>query len=237
MKIFAISDLHLPADGGKPMDIFGPVWDGHWEKISADWAEKVSNDDLVLIAGDISWAMRLDSAIQDLEKIAACKGKKIIIRGNHDYWWQSVSKIRSILPPDIHIIQNDAIKFGSTVVCGTRGWTVPEAGSKPSAEDTKLYEREVIRLELSLQAAKKIRQDGDRLVAMIHYPPFNSRFDDSRFTELLEEHSADAVVYGHIHGTTSKAKQRHIKGGIPYYLTSCDILEHQLAEIIYLNKI
>lgn len=237
MRIFAISDLHLPADGDKPMDIFGQVWDGHWDKISSDWEKRVNDDDLVLIAGDVSWAMRLESAVKDLEKIAALKGKKIIIRGNHDYWWQSASKIRAVLPEDIYIIQNDAVKFGDTVICGTRGWTVPEPLSKPSAEDTKLYEREAIRMELSLEAAKKLRGEGDRLVVMIHYPPFNSRFENSLFTELFEKHGADAVVYGHLHGETSKTKLKHIKGVIPYYLTSCDKLDHKLAEIAFLPKI
>ena len=120
MKVFAISDPHLSFDETKPMNIFGSVWDNHWDDISADWEKKVSDEDIVLIAGDISWAMHLEDAKRDLETIGRLKGIKILIRGNHDYWWSSYKKIKEILPENTYCLQNNALKFGKYVICGTR---------------------------------------------------------------------------------------------------------------------
>ncbi|MDD3947595.1 MAG: metallophosphoesterase [Clostridia bacterium] len=231
MNVYAISDLHLSSDESKPMDIFGAVWDNYWQLICEDWESKVKEEDIVLIAGDISWAMRLDGAIGDLERIAALKGTKIMIRGNHDYWWESISKIRAVLPPSILCIQNDAVRIGEFVLCGTRGWTVPETGMKPTEEDLKLYEREKLRLEMSLKAATAIRQEGDKLIVMIHYPPFNSRLEDSDLSRMMEQYKANAVVYGHLHGVGSRVCLKIDKRGLPFYLTSCDLVENKLVKI------
>ncbi|HOB64570.1 MAG: hypothetical protein GX095_01420 [Clostridiales bacterium] len=231
MNVYAISDLHLSSGDDKPMDIFGAVWADYWQHICADWDTKVKDDDIVLIPGDISWAMKLDGALLDMQMIDALKGIKVITRGNHDYWWESISKLRAKLPPTIKSIQNDAIRIGDFVICGTRGWTVPEAGLKSTPEDIKLYEREKIRLDMSLKAADGIRQEGDRLIVMMHFPPFNSRLEDSDFTRLIDAHKADAVVYGHLHGTASRAVLKTEKRGIPYYLTSCDLVGNKLVQI------
>jgi len=231
MRVFAISDLHLSADESKPMDIFGAAWDNYWDLIRQDWDAKVTENDIVLIAGDISWAMRLEEAVKDLERIAELKGTKVIIRGNHDYWWQSIGKGRAAAPAAVKVIQNDAIRIGEYIVCGTRGWTVPETGTKGTEEDIKLYEREKLRMEMSLKAADNIRQEGDKVIAMIHYPPFNSRFEDSGFTKLFEEHRVDAVVYGHLHGAYCRVKLFMEKKGISYYLTSCDLVCNQLVQL------
>lgn len=231
MKVFAISDPHLSFDVNKPMAIFGAVWENHWSEISEDWNSKVSDDDIVLIAGDISWAMRLEEAKHDLELIGALKGKKILIRGNHDYWWSGPSKIKAILPPDMYIIQNDAIRFDGYVFAGSRGWTVPEVGVTPSVEDAKLLERERLRMEMSLKKASELRQEGDKLTAMVHFPPFDSRFCDSCFTELFREYKVDAVVYGHLHGNGCRTVLEYDKCGIKYYLTSCDKVSNRLVEI------
>lgn len=230
MKLFAVSDLHLGTNEEKPMDIFGSVWDNHWEKISADWDSKVSDEDVVLIAGDISWSMTLQGAADDLNKIAERKGIKIIIRGNHDYWWSSIGKVRSILPDNFYALQNDSVKIGNMVFAGTRGWTVPE-GKDASPEDKKLYARETGRLELSLESADKIRTDNDILIGLIHYPPFNARFDNSNFTDLFKKYRADIVVYGHLHGDTSRTRKMLNRDGVAYYLTSCDQLNNSLLEI------
>jgi len=231
MSIFAISDLHLSSDASKPMDIFGPAWDNYWDLICQDWDAKVTENDIVLISGDISWAMRLDAAVLDLERIAALKGTKVIIRGNHDYWWQSIGKVRAAAPSSIKIIQNDAIRLGEYVICGTRGWTVPETGAKSTEEDIKLYEREKLRMEMSLKASDNIRQEGDKVIVMIHYPPFNSRMEDSGFTKLIEDHRVDAVVYGHLHGANCRIRLIADKKGVPYYLTSCDLVKNKLVYI------
>ena len=135
MKVFAISDLHLSINNPKPMDIFGEVWEGYVEKIFEDWKNKVTDDDLVLLCGDFSWAMKLEDTKKDFDLLSTLPGKKIIIRGNHDYWWKSISGVREFLPENFYAIQNDAMKFGNVVVCGTRGWTVAERNQTLSAED------------------------------------------------------------------------------------------------------
>ena len=230
MKIFAISDLHLSINTNKPMNIFGPVWENHWEAISKDWLEKVTDDDIVLIAGDISWGMKLDEAIEDIKEIAKLPGKKIFTRGNHDYWWQGISAIRSVLPQNCYALQNDAIKFDDYIICGTRGWTVPEANEQTD-EDKKIFDREQIRLELSLKDAVAKRQENDKLICMIHYPPFNSKLEDSPFTILMEKYKVDKVIYGHLHGKGGRTLIETNKNGIDYYLTSCDKVFNKLVLI------
>lgn len=230
MKVFAISDLHLSVNNPKPMDIFGPTWEGYIDKIFADWQQKVSNDDIVLLAGDFSWAMRINEVIADFRLLENLPGKKVIIRGNHDYWWKSISAVRGILPPNFFAVQNDAIKFGDIIVCGTRGWSVPEQGATMSGDDDKIFKREIIRLELTLQAAEKLRADGDKVICMIHYPPMNFARDDSPFTELIEKYNVQAVVFGHLHGM--KGQQTCFsKNGVKYFLTSCDMVGNSLTEI------
>lgn len=229
MKIFAISDLHLSFSVDKPMDIFGNGWQNHFELIKADWEERVSGEDIVLIAGDTSWGMSLNEALPDIFEISKLKGHKYIIRGNHDYWWTSYSKITSLMPPKMNFIQNNALKNGGYIICGTRGWTIPDG--TPPADELKYLEREKIRLELSLKQAASLRTDGEKIIALIHYPPFNVKYDDSDFTSLLSSYGVSAVVYGHLHGKNVRAKMLVDKGGIPYYLTSCDLLENKLLEI------
>lgn len=230
MKVYSISDLHLSLTCDKPMNIFGPVWEGYWEKIIEDWKNKVLNDDIVLIAGDISWAMKLQDAICDINEINNLPGKKVFIRGNHDYWWKSLTAIRTALPKNCYVIQNDSIKIGNFVFCGTRGWTVPE-NDKISEEDEKMLNREEQRLELSLKSASQKLENGDELVCMMHYPPFNSKLENSKFTTLLEKYGVKKCVYGHLHGENSRGVLYMIKNDIEYYLTSCDKVKNQLVLI------
>lgn len=233
MKVYAISDLHLSINSNKPMNIFGPVWDGYLEKIEESWKEKgVTDDDIVLIAGDLSWAMKLNDAIADLEYISKMgKGKKVVIRGNHDYWWSGISSLRSVLPSDMYALQNDAVKIGDYIICGTRGWTVPEITHK-TPEDEKIYKREVIRLELSLQDAKRLQTNNETIICMMHYPPFNSKLEDSDYTQLFEKYGITTVVYGHLHSYDKKQKLVVAKNGVTYYLTSCDLVNNQLIRIL-----
>ena len=179
------------------MTIFGPNWEGHPDSFFDGWRHVVGEGDLVLVPGDLSWAMTLEEAKPDLESIAALPGKKVILRGNHDYWWPSISKLRSVLPDGMWAVQNDAVLVDGVVVAGTRGWTCPGShGFGP--EDEKIYLRELHRLDLSLKAAARL--SGDRFIVMLHYPPTNSRLEPSGFTERLIEASPDAVVFGHLHG-------------------------------------
>ena len=232
MKIFAISDLHISTNTNKPMDVFGGNWVGYLEKIYADWESKVSDDDLVLIAGDISWAMSIDDAVKDISTFAALKGKKIIIKGNHDYWWSGIGKVRDSLPESVYALQNDSVKIGDVVICGSRGWTVPGAPDF-TEQDMKLYKRETERLRLSLSSAKKLAENGEKIIAMIHYPPFNVRRESSAYTDIFEEFGVDSVIYGHLHGKDVRADKFLIKNGIKYYLTSCDQVDNKLTEIVF----
>ena len=236
MKIFSISDLHLSIFNPKPMDIFGPSWDNYVDKIIEDWKTKVGENDVVLIAGDISWAMKLEDAKPDLDLIASLPGKKIIIRGNHDYWWKSISGVRSLLPENFYALQNDHIVIGNYIFCGTRGWQVPENNFK-TQEDEKIFNREIIRLKLSLESAKKAQQikknsgNDCEIICLIHYPPFNIKIQQSEFTKLFEEFGVSSVVYGHLHGNKSRFKFITQINSIKYYLTSCDLVENKLVQI------
>ena len=231
MKIFAISDLHISTNTNKPMDVFGGNWVGYLDKIYADWQEKVSDDDLVLIGGDISWAMGIDDAKKDIQTLANLKGKKILIKGNHDYWWSGIGKVRDMLPENFFALQNDSIKFNNVVICGSRCWSVP--GSPDfNEQDRKIYNRETERLKLSLKDAKQKLTDGDKLIALVHFPPFNVQREDSDFTKIFEEYGVDSVIYGHLHGKSVRADKLVVKNGIKYYLTSCDLVENKLTEIL-----
>ncbi len=231
MNVFAISDLHLTSSVNKPMDIFGEHWVGHFDKIANDWDKKVKEDDIVLIAGDISWAMTLEEVVPDLEKIAALKGQKVIIRGNHDYWWSSYSKIRKIAPKSIHFLQNNAQKFDNFIICGTRGWTVSEDGNFDDPQDKKIFEREIIRLNMSVNEAKKLYTEGDTIIAMMHYPPFDSDFSDSAFTTIFDENDIPCVIYGHLHAGKSRFQHVVVKGNTRYILTSCDLIGNELVKV------
>lgn len=233
MKVFAVSDPHLSFTAEKPMSIFGAVWENHWEAIAADWLEKVGADDIVLLPGDISWGMTTDEARKDLETIGAMPGKKIYVKGNHDYWWGSLSKIRGILPEGSYCIQNDALKFGKFIFCGSRGWSVPEIGVKPDPSDEKLLRREQLRLELSLKAAEKLATGDPQeiKIGMMHFPPFDSRMSSTPFTDLFAKYGVKKVVYGHLHGQKCRAELRSVKNDVEYYLTSCDITGNKLVFI------
>ena len=227
MKFFAISDLHMSTTTPKPMDIFGAKWVDYLDKIKDDWNAKVSDDDVVLIGGDVSWAMDLPDAITDINTLVSLKGKKVFVRGNHDYWWKSISKVRASLPEGFYALQNDSVKFGKTIICGSRAWCV-EGSPDFKESDRKIYLREVERLRLALKDAEKIKQDGDEIWCLIHYPPFNVRRENSLFTDLFESYGVKKVIYGHLHGKDSRADLKVLKNGIEYYLTSCDLVDNKL---------
>jgi len=221
MSIYAISDWHLSGQNPKPMDIFGGAWENYVEILTDNLAKALTPDDILLISGDISWAMRLENAQPDLNFIANLPGHKVILRGNHDYWWQSISAVRRALGQGVYALQNDSVKIGDTVIAGSRGWLEPDG----TEENDKIYAREVLRIKMSLDDADKKRAPKDRLVVMTHYPPFGAKLS-TPVTELIAAYHPDAVVYGHIHGKYYKKDVKTVIGGIPYYLTSCDILEN-----------
>ncbi len=230
MNIYAISDLHLSATADKPMHIFGGNWEGHLEKIKKDWREKVQPDDVVLISGDISWAMKLSDALVDLQSLADLPGRKVFIRGNHDYWWNGITKLRDSAPDESFIfLQTDSVRIGDIVIVGSRGWTCPGSADY-TEQDQKLYLREGERFRLAFLDAEKLMQEGDKKIALIHYPPFNIRKEPTLFTELFEKNGVDKVVFGHIHGAAYFPLKTQING-VEYIMASCDKLQFQLVKV------
>ena len=230
MNVYAIGDLHLSFTEDKPMAVFGDNWEGHFEKIKKDWLEQVKDEDVVLIAGDISWAMKMENALVDLRALAPLPGKKVFIRGNHDYWWNGISKLRDNAPDDtFYFLQTDAIKIGDLVIAGSRGWTCPGCPDF-SEQDEKLYLREAERFRLALAEADKLAEEGDRKIALVHFPPFHIKNENTLFTQLFEEHGVEKVVFGHIHGATYFPLKTKI-GGSEYILASCDKVGFKLVKI------
>lgn len=211
------------------MDIFGAHWDNHFERVRQDWLERVAADDIVLLPGDISWAMRLSDAQKDLAAIGALPGSKVLLRGNHDYWWQSVSRLRASLPAGMYAIQNDALALGSVILCGARGWLPPD-GAHAVADDAKVYLRELQRLELSLRdaARKASRHASPRVVALLHFPPFADKNHSTEVTALLSAYGVDDAVYGHLHGQGLAGAYTGEHEGVRYHQVSCDHLAFAL---------
>lgn len=235
MAIYAIADTHLSQAVNKPMTVFGPLWSGHPDLLFERWRETVGPDDTVLVPGDISWGMRLEEALPDLQALDALPGRKIFIQGNHDYWWQSVSKLRRLPLHTIKFVQNDHVMLDDGwAACGTRGWICP--GDRAWADDPehnqKIYDREVQRLSLSLASA--VQAGAKRIIAMLHYPPFDESGQPTAFTEMLRSPgSVMHCLYGHIHSTARH--QAAVQGdfdGIDYHLVAADYLRFQPKQIV-----
>lgn len=222
MALYAIGDLHLSFSTDKPMDIFGENWVDYEAKVRDNWLNKIKEDDWIIIPGDISWALRLEEAEADLKWIGELPGHKILMKGNHDYWWTSVGKMSTRFP-DLHFLHNNFFAIDDVAVCGTRGWICPGEGVF-SDEDRKVYNRELIRLELSLSAAYKAGYR--RFIVAMHYPPTNDRKEKSGFVEIIEKYGVETVLYGHLH--TKASFDSGLKGeveGVRYMLTSSDYLD------------
>lgn len=213
------------------MDVFGPHWANHFERISADWRSHVSEGDAVLIPGDISWAMQLKDALADLRRIGELPGHICILRGNHDYWWTSLTQLRACLPSGMQAVQNDAADGNAFVFCGTRGWTLP-AQENPDPQDVRLCRREEMRLEMSLQAAARIAE-GRPIVAMMHYPPVTPERirEGTPFTRLLSTYGVSRCVYAHLHGASVRHGFCGELEGVRYDLVSCDALGFKLLDV------
>ncbi len=255
MKIFVVGDLHLSFGiTGKKMDKFGEDWHDHPSLLEKSWDSSIQPDDIVLIPGDISWAMRLEQAKPDFDWIEARPGRKVLIRGNHDYWWDSISKIRKTLPSSIRIIQNDSVLFEDVAICGARLWDSQEYGfgsiidfkeiegqksqlndmpgklsEEILRENEAIFERELLRLEMSL---KSIPQNATYRIAMTHYPPIGLDLAPSRASRLLEQYGINCCVFGHLHSIRKEMKELFGEArGIRYLLTSCDYLKSKPTQI------
>ena len=211
------------------MDVFGSHWENHFERIRADWIETVGADDIVLLPGDISWAMHLEEARAHLGQIGELPGKKILLRGNHDYWWSAIGRVRSALPENMYAIQNDAMLIDGVLICGTRGWLLP--GDDMGADDRKIYERELIRLEMSLKKARALSADAP-LVVMTHFPPLTVAEPDTSPARLIESFGARYALYGHLHGPATRTAFNGEHNGVEYHLVSCDGLGFKLKQVL-----
>ena len=224
MAIFAISDLHLSLGGDKPMDVFGSKWEDYTEKMKSRWNSIISDEDIVVIPGGISWATYIDDAVCDFEYINSQNGRKLILKGNHDYWWTTQKKMRLFLERNdfdtIEILQNTAYLYNGTAICGTRGWTIPSAESK--SDDRKIFEREKQRLILSLESAKALKPN--EIIVAMHYPPIDKNNINSDFLNIMKEYKVSECVFGHLHSAAHAHAPVGTYDNIKLRLVSCDYL-------------
>lgn len=223
--IFAISDLHLSESVQKPMDIFGQRWENHLQRLNENWRAVVGNDDTVVIPGDISWATYISQIKEDFRFIENLPGRKIISKGNHDYWWTTQSKISKFLAENdfktISILHNNSYIIDRTAICGSRGWICP-GETNFSAEDEKIYKRELMRLEMSLESLK---DEYDRLIVALHFPPFAPGGRDSGFIDIMKKHKADLCLFGHIHNASAGYAAEKESDGMRFRLIAADSLD------------
>lgn len=251
MAIWVLSDVHL-AFGvpGKTMEVFGPAWHDYANKIKQNWGRVVRKDDLVLIPGDISWAMHLEEAMKDLDWIDQLPGDKLILRGNHDYWWPSASKLKGILPPSIHFIHNNAFNWNGITFGGSRLWDTAEysfgdvtefvenprakmktaeelAAKKEEAE--RIFVKELERLKLSLE---QLDPKASLRVALTHYPPIGKDLRPSRASAILEDFKIDICVFGHLHNIRENSLPFGEARGVRYVFASADYLGFTPIQIL-----
>lgn len=229
MAIYVISDLHLSFGVHKPMDVFGNKWKGYEEKIKEDWQKKVKAEDDVILAGDFSWATYLEEATEDFAFLASLPGRKILLKGNHDYWWETVTKMNHFLEENhfenIFFLYNNCIETKEAILCGTRYWALEEV-----AENDKIFHREIERAKFSLREAEKLNQKREEageerkpVIMVTHYPP------DALLLKELKEFKIELWIYAHIHSNYEESKVEIT--GIPSYLTSCDYMDFQLKRV------
>ena len=231
MSIYAISDLHLALSIDKPMDVFGGQWGNYMQKLQTNWNNLVTDNDYVLIPGDISWATYIDDAHLDFSFIDKLKGTKIISKGNHDYWWTTMSKLQKYIDENkfssIKFLNNNSIKLEDIGVCATRGWKCPNEDDF-TKEDKKIYDREVNRLKLSLESV--LEKDCEKYV-MIHFPPFNTKREMNELIELMNTYGVKNCLYGHLHGSALKNPLEGELYGINFKLISADYLNFMPIKI------
>lgn len=230
MSIYAIGDLHLSFANPKPMNIFGNNWNNHEEKIKLDWISKVKEEDTVVLPGDFSWAMNLKDTKKDFEYINNLPGKKIMSKGNHEYWWTTVTNIKNFLKENnfsnIDFLYNNSIEVEDKLICGTRGWNL----NLESETSNKIITREEIRLENSIQDAINKNLDKEIIVFM-HYPPIIKQNLDTGFFKILKKYNIKRCYYAHLHGNSIKEALNGVYDGIEFKLVSADGLDFKLLKI------
>ena len=232
MAIFTMSDLHLSLDTDKSMEVFGAGWHNYINRIRENWHSLVNDGDTVLIGGDISWAMHLCDCRKDFEFINSLPGKKLLFKGNHDYWWESLTKMNTFLSENdfstLSFVNNNAVICEDTLIAGTRGWTLPgDSGFGP--DDEKIYSRELLRLELSLKNGEELLKENDlnpsKRVCVLHYPPFTrEHILDGNVSGLLKSYGVTDCFYGHLHSQSAQNAANGVYDGVNYRLVSADYL-------------
>ena len=224
MALYTLADLHLAADVAKPMDIFGGRWQGHTEKIIKNWRALVAPEDTIVLGGDISWGINLAEAKGDFALIDSLPGKKIILKGNHDLWWETASKMHRFLDENgfttIDFLHNNCFFYEKTALCGTRGWFFEEETG--GAHDGKIMNREIGRLKTSLDAAKNA--GAERIYCFMHYPPVFGKYECPRIVEMLSDYGVSRCFYGHLHAESHKRAFEGLYGGVEYVLVAADYL-------------
>ena len=228
MAIYTIGDLHLSFNDPKPMDIFGKNWENHEEKIKRDWISKVGKEDTVIHPGDFSWAMYLKDTVKDFDYLNSLPGKKIMLKGNHEYWWTTITNMKKFLNEhnfnNIDFIQNNSIEVENKVICGTRGWSLVNE----SEDEKRLIAREALRLELSIKSGLEKNKE---IIVFMHYPPIIKQNMDNEFTKVLKKYNIKKCYYAHLHG---KSIQEAVEGniqGTEFKLVSADALDFKLLKI------
>ena len=235
MSIYVIADLHLSFSNSKPMDIFGENWRNHEEKIKENWEKNVNEDDLVVLPGDFSWAMYLEETKKDFEYLNSLPGKKLLLKGNHDYWWTSVTKLRKFLKDNnfnnIDFLYNNSYEFENYIITGTRGWNLLD-----EENNSKIINREIIRLELSIEDGMKKSNGEKEMLVFMHYPPIINtnkiNKEEHKFIELMKKYNVKKCFYGHLHSDSIKKAIEGNVQGIELKLVSADGLDFKLYKIV-----
>ncbi len=221
MALYAIADLHLPLGIDKPMDIFGKAWENYVERLEDNWQSNIKDTDIVVLPGDFSWATYLEQSTKDFEFLHKLNGRKILSKGNHDYWWTTMNKMREFTAKngfdDIDFLQNNSFVYEGIGICGTRGWIHP-AWDNFGGEDRKIFDREVLRLELSLKHAG----DLSEIYVFTHYPPMSTALESNAFTDMMKQYPVTKCIYGHLHSASHRNAVNGVVDGIEYKLVSGD---------------
>lgn len=220
--IYGLSDLHLDYTKQKSMEVFGEAWENYEERMFKAWNEKVTDEDYILIPGDISWALKLEEAENDLRRIEKLPGKKILMKGNHDFWWSSLKKIENLNLKNMFFLQNNSIEIGDYVVIGTRGWISPKSYEFSEKTDRKIYDRELLRIELSLSS---IKSKDKEIICLFHYPPVEKDRTLNDFGNFAKRNNIKIVLYGHLHAGSLFNVVDEVVDGIEFHCLSADYLK------------
>ena len=240
MSLFVISDLHLSTgeNTNKSMEVFGPRWNGYVDKLEKNWRSAITDKDDSVIAGDISWALKLEEAESDLKFLDSLPGTKYISKGNHDFWWSTASKMQTLFDKyeikTVKLLYNNAYALENFIICGSRGWFTDKTQQNVVGEVDyeKIINREIVRLKISLEEGKKLQREKNLpILVFLHFPPVWNGYVCTEIIEVLNEYNINKCYFGHIHGNYNLPK-RSVYDGIEMILTSADFLNFAAMPIM-----